>query len=154
MGKRGIFEAKYVAGEAQLLTLKCVGTGKYWTADEDGILSCSASNNENNQSWFFVQDASKKKNETGPHGSTKRAGRLVSDNDSDESDDSDDEFSKQFLAKQMGQLGDSDDDQSDDDASLILGASNSQSVVPQKPKAPATKRALSSMMDDSDSEED
>ena len=157
VGKRGIFEAEYVAGEAQLLTLRCVGTGKYWTADEDGILSCTAEINENNASWFFVQNAGAAGQPKGSASRAQKTGRLVSDSDSDDSDDSDDEFAKQFLAKRMGKLDDSDDDDESDngDASLLLGE---QSAAAEQGAtavaASATNKAISSMMNDSDSEED
>ena len=154
IGKRGIFQARYTPGEAQLLTLQCVGTGKYWTADEDGILSCTASSAKSNDARFFVLSAS---NDDPSRQRNDRGGRLVSEDDSDTDDsDSDDEFAKQFLAKRMNNMGDSDDDTNH---SLSSAASRGGLEV-QAPRNNATSssvsasKALSSMMDDSDSEDD
>ncbi len=168
--KNGLFEAMHLGGARKLLALRCVGTGKFWTADEDGVLTCDAARAEGEARFFVVSagagadggsssasssGAAALSSSAAAAGSTSKRKRLVaadSEDDSD-SDDSDDDFAQQFLAKTLAGAGgasdDDDDDDDDDDGAILGGAAGAPAAAGPAAAAPKRSRFLLS-----DSEED
>ena len=166
-GMNGVFEAVYVGGAQNLLALRCVGTGKFWTADEDGVLTCDASRAEGEARFFVVNagtgadgsgssssSAAALSSSSAVEASTSKRKRLVgveSEGDSD-SDDSDDDFAQQFLAKTLAGAADisDNDDDSGDHNERVLGSAAAPTGPAAAAAAPKRSRFLLSDSEEED----